>query len=171
MKSFFEYTLLFIISVLVQVLLFNNIELSWWIYPVIFPLFVILLPVEMSTINVMLLAMLQGVAMDFLTAVPGLNTATMLAVGVLRRSLLLLFVGRQAVQDGGVPLCSRIGNKHFLKYVTSVMLLFFVLFYGLEKLNVDSYWVVLIQVLASTMVSVPLIFVLQLLFANRKNGF
>ena len=171
MRTVIEYIFLFLVSVLVQVLLFNNINLSWWIYPVIFPLFVILLPVEMSSMWVMFLAMLQGITMDLLTATPGLNTATMLAVGVLRRPLLLLFVGRQAVQDGGVPMSNRIGTEHFVKYVTALMLLFFGLYLGLEKLNLENYWVVLIQILASTLVSVPLIFVLHLLFSSRKTGF
>lgn len=171
MKSVFEYIVLFLISVLLQVLLFNNIELSWWIYPVIYPLFVILLPVELSSIKVMLLAMVQGVVMDLMTASPGLNTATMLVVGVLRHAMLMLFVGSQAVQDGGVPVHNRIGTAHFLKYVTSMMLLFFVVFFGLESLNIGAYWIVLIQIVASTVVSVPLIFLLHLLLASRKYGF
>lgn len=170
MKSVFEYIMMFIASVFVQVLLFNNIEFSWWVHIVVFPMFVYLLPMEMSTLKVMLLSLLLGLCVDFLSAVPGIYTATMLVVGITRRLLLLLFAGRQMIQDGGVPLCEKIGVPNFLKYVTTAMLCFFFIFFTLDKLSFDNYWVIVIQSFSSTLVSVPLIYVFQLLFATRRIG-
>jgi hypothetical protein len=169
MKTTFEYIVMFITSVLVQVLLFDNIEFSWWIRPVVFPLFVLLLPMEMSNLKVMLCSMFLGLTIDILAGVPGVYTATMLVVGIVRRLLLLLFAGRLSIQDGGVPLSSRIGLPNFMKYVTSAMLCFFLIFFTLDRLSFDDYWVIILQSFASTLLSVPLIYVFQLLFVTRKN--
>ena len=46
----------FVLLVLVQVLILNNLEIGFGIYPMLYPLFILLLPIEMATVTLMFIS-------------------------------------------------------------------------------------------------------------------
>ena len=60
MYRFLEYTLLFVIVVLLQIFLFNNLNLSVYVNPLVYIAFVVMLPMEINRAALLLLGFLLG---------------------------------------------------------------------------------------------------------------
>ena len=66
-----EYTLMFLVLVLLQVFLFDNLNLSPYLYPLVYVGFIILLPVGLHPAWTLLLGFLVGAVTDLLSGTPG----------------------------------------------------------------------------------------------------
>ena len=65
-----EYTLIFLVLVLLQVFLFDNLNLSPYLYPLVYVGFIILLPVGLHPAWTLLLGFLVGAVTDLLSGTP-----------------------------------------------------------------------------------------------------
>jgi len=63
-KSFLTYFFLFVILIVTQLLVFNNIELSGYINPYVYVLFILLLPFDVPRVVLLLSAFLLGLCID-----------------------------------------------------------------------------------------------------------
>ncbi len=170
MQRVIEYTLMFVIVMAAQVFLFDNIELSVYITPLIYIAFIVLLPMELPTITVLSLGLLTGIIADVLTGLPGLNTIATLAAAFCRRTVLILVAGKESVHDGGVPNARRLGNGRYFKYTSIIVLLHGLLFFSFEALTWHYYYLTLLRTLLSSILTVGLIYCCQLLFLMKPSA-
>ena len=170
MHRVLEYTLLFIILVLLQVFLFNRIGISLYVSPLVYVAFIILLPMEIPGALLLARALLTGVTMDFFMATAGINTASTLFMAFCRPAALTLFVGKDEVRDGGVPNVNRIGNKRFIRYAFTLIVLHHLVFFFLEALTWHYFFITLLRVLCSSVLTMLLVYFTQRLFSvNRQS--
>ena len=80
----------FFILLFAQVLIFSNINLSTFINPYIFPLFLLLLPFETPRWLLVILGFGAGLVLDFFLGSIGMHAAVCLALGFFRPSLINL---------------------------------------------------------------------------------
>ena len=113
MKNFFKYTLLFVIVVLLQVLLFNNMNLFGLVNIYIYLIFLISLPVGMSRDLQMVLAFLLGLCVDVFTNTLGMNIFASVLVAFVRNSLLGRLYNRQELEASVSPSIKTIGRPAF----------------------------------------------------------
>ena len=66
-KQILNFTLLFVFLVLLQVLVLNNIQLSGYINPYFYVLFILLLPFETANWLLLILAFALGISIDVLS--------------------------------------------------------------------------------------------------------
>ena len=168
MYRIIQYTLLFLIVTALQVLFFNNLQLNLYVHPFVYLAFVILLPMEIKGYWLLLLAAITGVAMDFFTGMPGVNTAATAAAAFCRPGILRLFVGKDVLSDRGVPNRWKIGSGKFLRYALTMILIHSVVFFALETLSAIGIGFTLLRIAASTLCSLIVIWFVQLLFISRK---
>ena len=104
MHKIAEYGLIFIVSVLLQVFLFDNLTVSPYLYPLVYAGCIILLPANIDRALLLILSFALGLSVDLLSGMAGLNTIAATATGFLRPALFSLTVGKDAAREGFMPL-------------------------------------------------------------------
>ncbi len=106
-----QYALLFLVAALLQIFLFNNLSLSVYLNPLVYVVFIALLPMETTPIRMLLAGLAMGLAMDWTMGAAGVNTIATVFVAFVRIHLLNFVCGKENVHDGGVPSARRLGGK------------------------------------------------------------
>lgn len=157
------YILFFITMVLLQAFLFNNLNLSIYIYPLVYVAFVILLPVETPHAVVLLFGLAAGITMDAASGTAGLHTIASLFSAFCRPLLLRLSVGKEEANEGGIPNPDYLGHMAFLRYSGVFILLHCLVYFSFEALTWSYYYLTLARVVLSTIVTIPLVYLAQML--------
>lgn len=84
---------------LIQIFLFNQLELGWGILPMAYPLVIFLLPVEMEVTLVLIVSVLLGGTIDLFSNTFGLHTSALLVFAYLRPWILRKFAPREEYES------------------------------------------------------------------------
>ncbi|NJM14140.1 MAG: rod shape-determining protein MreD [Bacteroidales bacterium] len=127
----------FILFVLLQVYVFNNIQFSGLINPYFYILFVLLLPFETPKWLLLISSFLLGLSIDFLSHTPGMHAFACVIMAYLRPFVLSVLAPREGYSQGSLPRIGFYGFSWFLKYTLILSLihhlsLFFVELYTLK---------------------------------------
>ena len=74
----------FVILLIVQVMVFDNLRLGSYIHPCVYVLFVLLLPFDTPKWRLLIDAFLIGIAVDIFNGTPGLNAAATVLMAFVR---------------------------------------------------------------------------------------
>ena len=170
MYRILEYTLLFIVVVVLQVFLFDNMRIGFYLNPFIYLAFVILLPVNTKSYIVILLAAFMGIVIDFLTGTAGVSTASTALAAFCRPAVLKLFLGTDEIEEGGIPNIRKIGVAKFIGYSLVIILLHNIVFFALEALSFSEAWFAVIRIAVSTTSTLLVVYFCQLLFIVKRAG-
>jgi len=160
-------TVRFVILILVQVLVFNNMNLGGYLHPYIYVLFLLLLPVNINRSLLLILAFITGITIDYFAGTMGLNAAASVFLAYLRPGTIRLFFGNQEfTSDESVGLAS-VGIFGFFKYSIVLVFMHQLLLFYLEVLSFNHFFFTLTKVLFSTLFSTFIIITALLLFSKR----
>ena len=124
-------------------------------------------PEEMVAVGMVL-----GMTVDFFMGTAGINTIATLFAAFCRPAVLTLLVGKDEVKEGGVPNVNRIGLKRFLRYAGVIVLLHGTVFFVLESLTWSFFYLTLLRIICSSVITLLLVYFCQKLFAvNRQGGY
>lgn len=161
-RIWIKYLLLYLFVVLVQVLILNQLQVSGYLNPYFYMLFILLLPVSTPRYLVLFLAFFTGFTIDFFTDTPGLHAAATTLLGYLRTPVLYLVSGRGS-DIAEYPSLKNNGLRWFLIYsVLLVLVHHFFLFY-MEVFSFTGFFRTLIRAIFSTILSVFVIVLSQFL--------
>jgi rod shape-determining protein MreD len=153
-NSIIRYIVIFIILLLLQVLLFNNIQFSGYVNPYVYIMLIMLLPVEIPSWLLLLICFFTGLSVDFFTATPGMHASATLFSGFLRPYILRLISPRDGYEAGATPSMEIYGFRWFLFYsIVIVLVHHFILFY-LEVFRFKDFFATLLKVLLSSAITV-----------------
>ena len=168
MYRIFEYTVLFVVVVLLQVFLFDNMRIGLFLNPFAYLAFIILLPVEVKGYTLLLLAALTGVAVDFLTGIAGLSTISIVFASFWRPALLKFFLSDDDMDEGGVPNIRKMGVGKFIKYSLLIILLHNTAFFVTEALSFREVLFTATRIAVSTASTLLVVYFCQLLFIVKR---
>lgn len=152
----------FIILVLVQVLVLNNIQFLGFINPYIYILFILSLPIRTNRYLVVALGFVLGIIIDIFSNTLGLHAFATVLIAFLRNPLMNLITSFEENADFE-PSLKTFGLTAYLKYVIVLVLLHhFTLFY-LEIFSFSLFWTTFYRALLSSLVTILLILGIQLL--------
>ncbi|MAJ98019.1 MAG: rod shape-determining protein MreD [Flavobacteriales bacterium] len=161
MKNSLEHILRFISLVLIQIFVLNSIQISGYLYPNVYILFIMLLPAKFPKFLVLCLGLLLGIIIDAFTDSYGTHSSSTVLISYLRPKILSL------VSIKGGEELENISMKH-LKYerffTYSGIICFihhFTLFY-LEAFRVNELFESLWRALMSSILTLILIFIIEL---------
>src|SRR5665647_2692560 len=121
-NSIFRFSLIFILLMLLQVLIFNNIQFSGYINPYIYILFILLLPVEIPSWLLLILSFITGLLMDFFVGSPGMHTFSTVLAGFVRPFVLRAISPRDGYEANSAPSMLTYGFLWFLSYSLVIVL-------------------------------------------------
>ncbi len=167
----------FIIIMLIQLFLLNDIVIKSSIsllgipafIPLVYPLVLLLLPVNTPHWLLMLLGFFTGIVMDYFCNTPGMHAAACVLLCYIRPYLLSLFFQQSVKELGGVvPSLFRMGIASFLFYISVAVLVHHLFFYSLQIWSFKNGLYILFKTLLSGILTILLILLSQLLFAQRE---
>lgn len=149
MPSVLPYILRFVAVLLLQVLLFNNLDFMGYISPYIYLLFFFRLPVSFKTSYSMLLGFLMGLIVDIFSNTMGVHTFACVLVCFVRNSWIsLLFSTLNAQQDEVSAI--RVGWLDYVKYIVGLVLLHHSVLYMLEAFTFFAFGYTLLRIVLNT---------------------
>ena len=150
-----------------QVMFFNNLSFGLFVTPLVYIIFVLLLPMNTPGIATLAAALVSGIIADLSMGTAGINTIAMLAVGYLRLPVLNAIVGGEETKTTNAPNSLNLGAKRFLRYCMVMVLLQCLLFFGLESLTWGYLHFTALRIVLSAIATVFFLYLLQLLFSFR----
>jgi rod shape-determining protein MreD len=156
-NSILRYFIIFIILILLQVLVFNNIQFSGYINPYVYIILILLLPVEIPAGILILISFFTGLTIDFFASTPGMHAGATVLAGFVRPYVLRFISPRDGYEAGATPSMVTYGFRWFLFYSLLIVLIHhFALFY-LEVFRFADFFRTLLRVILSSAFTVTFI--------------
>lgn len=160
MGRLIKYSIMFVVLVLAQVLVLNQVQLSGYINPFIYVLFILLLPVSTPRYLLLILAFFIGIAVDIFSNSLGVHAAATVFIAYLRPYIIRLISNREEDRNEYPGL--RQNKFSWFLYYTSIMVFshHFVLFY-LEYFTFSHFFATFLKILLSSVFSIFVIVLSQ----------
>lgn len=167
-KGIIRYMGLFIILIALQLLIFNNIQLSGFINPYVYVLFILLLPYETPGWLLLTLGFFTGLVIDTFMNTFGMHTSATLFMAFMRPFVLSMLTDREDIDKKGNPSMAINGLGWFLRYsIILVLAHHFVLFF-IESFTFVNFFSTLWRIILSTIVTSLFIAISQLLAPQKR---
>lgn len=161
------YLGLFAAVALLQVFLFDNLTISIYLNPLVYIVFIALLPLDTPPAAVLGAGLALGVTMDFAMGAAGINTIATLLIAFLRATLAGMICGRDNVREGGIPSSARLGERKLITYLVALTLVHHAVFFSLEALSWTHALHTLLRIVVSTAVSAGFIWIIARIFTAK----
>ena len=159
-KLLLKYSFMFIVLVVIQVLLLNHIQLSGFINPNMYVLFILLLPVSSPGYLILILAFFIGLAIDIFSNSPGLHAASTVFMALFRNPVIKRLSGSEETRND-YPGLHQNGFRWFLLYALIMVLTHHTFLFLLEMFTFSDFFSTLIRSLLSSVFSVFIIVLSQ----------
>ena len=167
----------FIVIMMVQLFILNDIVIKYSItlmgipvfIPLIYPLILLLLPVNTPHWLTMLLGFMVGITMDLFSNTPGVHASACVVLGYVRPYLLNLFFQQNIKELGDtVPTLFRMGFRSFLLYILFALVIHHCYYYIIQIWSFKNILLIVHKTILSTLLSIILIILSQLIFAKKE---
>ena len=159
----------FILLIMLQVYVLNTIpHLHQFITPYVYYLFLLWLPFSISRIGLLITGFITGMALDFFTMTPGLHAAACVLVAYARPFVINILTPKETSEfNYREPSPKSLGWTPYFVYIFVLTLLHHGYLTLLEWLSFGTFLSFLIKIVATTAISILLIFTIELLFPRR----
>jgi rod shape-determining protein MreD len=156
-----RFGLLFILLILLQVLLFNNIQFSGYVNPYVYIMFILLLPIEIPAWLLLIISFFTGLIIDLFAGTPGMHTSATVLAGFVRPFILRIISPRDGYEPGADPSILIYGFKWFLIYTSIIVIIHHTALFYLEVFRFTDFFRTLLRVLLSSLFSITFIVLLE----------
>ena len=150
----------FVLLVLVQVLVLNNIQFFGYINPYIYILFILSLPFQTPRWLALLLAFVLGLTIDAFSNTMGMHAFAAVMVAFLRNGIIKLFT---AIEEGNNPTPSfhTFGVSAYIKYVVTLVIIHHATLFFLEAFTFANFWIMSLKIILSSILTIMMILGIQ----------
>ena len=134
-----RYIITFVILVLVQVLLMNNIQLGGYLNPYIYVLFLLSLPFETPRWGLLVLGFLLGLTIDLFSHTVGMHTSACVFLAFLRPMVLRFLEPRDGYEPETYPSVRDYGLNWYFKYSSILILAHHLFLFYIEVFKLDNF--------------------------------
>lgn len=147
-NSIIRSLIYFVVFVLLQVLVLNNIHFLRVVTPFLYVYFIIKLPVGISRMQILILSFVTGLIIDAFSNTPGMHAAACTFAGFVRDPLITRFFGKD-FPEGIFPSFRAFGYGGFFKYVFFLVIIHHTVLFLVESVTLLDPLFFLIRVLGS----------------------
>ena len=158
----------FVVLLIVQVMVFDNLRLGSYVHPCIYVLFVLLLPFDTPKWRLLIDAFLIGIAVDIFNGTPGLNAAATVLMAFVRPFIIGITSRKSDIEDKDAPTITEMGLQWFAVYALMLILLHNLVLFWLEAFSIRLFGLVLAETVLSSLVSLLLIIIIIYIFKPVK---
>ena len=157
----------FIVVVIFQILVMDNVMINGYIVPYVYLLFILLMPFETPRWIVLLAAFMLGLGIDLFEHTLGMHTAATVLIAFVRPYILNLLAPRDGYEPDTFPRVHYYGFQWFMKYTLLIVFLHHMVLFYLEVFQLQNFLSTLLRVILSSALSASTI-VLSQYFVFRK---
>ena len=152
----------FIVLILIQVLVMNNIQFLGFINPYIYVLFIISLPVKTPHWLSLVLAFILGITVDIFTNTLGLHAFACVLIAFLRNPLIKIFAPNED-NINFTPSFNTFRTADYMKYVFILVLVHHFTLYYMEIFSFANFWITAYRASISSLITISIILGVRLL--------
>lgn len=162
MKNSLSNIILFFSFLITQVLLSNFINFGPLVYIAVYPLFILTLPTNTSTISMMLWSFAMGLGVDYFTdSIIGLNAAAAVFLAFVQPLLFKAVCRKGELENQIRPGLTELGLPRFLAFIVIGLTLHHVAIILLENFGITFYFHSFIRILLSLFINTILILLIE----------
>ena len=168
MNDILKHTIRFFILASIQILVLNNVQISGYINPFVYILFIMLLPPKMPKAIVLILAFIMGFTIDVFSDSYGIHSSATVLLAFLRPKVLALVSvkGGEDLEEIGIK---QLKINRFFTYSGILCLIHhFTLFY-IEAFRLNEFFDTFLRALYSSFISILMILMIESLRSNQKS--
>jgi len=154
--------------VLVQVFIFNKINIGGFANPMIYPLFIILLPFETNKNFSLFIAFMLGLSIDLFTGSIGLHTSATVFMAFIRPLAYSLISSNKVFESGIKPGINDLGLMWFISYTSALIFAHHIFFFLIEIFTFDEILHTFTKIVLSSLLSIFSIIVIDVVFKPQK---
>ena len=165
-NPFFKYSLYFVLYILIQVLILNNVLFFTFINPYLYILFIITLPSSVTRDVTLLIAFLMGFIIDMFSGTPGFNAFATVLIAYIKPFFQKTF-GPREEHELLIPSFKTYGIGMFLQYAGYLVLIHHFMFFLIEAGSISNFGSILIKTLCSSIFTMLLIISMEIFKFRR----
>jgi len=158
----------FVILVLLQVLVLNQINFFGYLDPYLYVLFILLLPFEVPGWILLLSSFFLGLSIDMFAGTSGIHTAASVFAAFARPGLIRFLESSKEIDPGMEPGITNMGLGWFFIYSISVIFLHHLVLFYLEVFKFSGFFITFYRVLINTLFTFTFVLLTQLIFHSGK---
>ena len=163
-----KYILYFIVLLLVQTLILDQISVSVYVNAFVYILFIMMLPIETNKYLVLLLGLLMGLGVDLFDSTLGLHASGGVLVAFVRTFALDIYSPHDGYEANKQLSVRNYGYLWFIKYALTLIIVHHLWIFFFENLSFANIFFTLAKVVVSSVTSFVVILLLHLLLMSRK---
>ncbi len=158
----------FVVLIVLQVLIINNINIgAWGITPFFFILFILLLPFNTPNWVLIVTAFLLGIVVDVFSDTLGLNASAAVMMAFARPLVLNAISLRETYDTAMYPKVHYFGLEWFLKYSLSLTFIHQLMYYLVDAWSFSAIFIVLMKAILGTLITTIFIVLSQFLIFRK----
>jgi cell shape-determining protein MreD len=151
----------FLVVILIQVLILNNIMLHGYLNPYFYIIFILLLPFETPRWLLLLAGFALGISVDLFTSTLGMHTAATVFIAFLRPWVLSIFSPRDGYEPETLPTVHFYGITWFVSYALVLTFLHHLVLFYIEVFHFQEFFSTFLRVFLSTLLTASTIILSQ----------
>jgi rod shape-determining protein MreD len=160
----------FVGLIAVQVIVLNNVQLSGYINPFLYVLFILTLPVKFPRSAVLALAFVTGLVIDMFTDTAGMHAAATVLMAYVRPAVLRFYAPRDGYDAEAVPDIAHFGFQWFLVYTATLIFIHHLALFFIEVFRLSGFISTMSRVLLSSVATLALVLITQFLFRKSASS-
>ncbi|MCR4659110.1 MAG: rod shape-determining protein MreD [Bacteroidales bacterium] len=158
----------FILLMLLQIVVFNNISLWGYILPMVYVLFILMLPTGTPRIPMLLIAFATGLVADIFNNMMGFHACACLVVAMCRILFGNRIITRNESAEIDTPSIFSAAPQYFVGYLMLMLSIFYFVLFSIEMFDFRGFWQVLLATILSTIATTAIAVLYQLAFISAK---
>jgi rod shape-determining protein MreD len=160
-NSILRFSVIFILLILLQVLVLNNIQFSGFVNPYVYIMIILLLPSVTPSWLVLIISFLVGLIIDLFSGSPGMHASATLLAGFSRPFVLRLISPRDGYESGSDLSMAAYGFRWFFIYAATIVLIHHTTLFFLEVFRFTDFFRTILRILLSSLFTVGFILLIE----------
>ncbi|HOP03828.1 MAG TPA: rod shape-determining protein MreD [Tenuifilaceae bacterium] len=163
-----KYIGYFVLLIVLQVFVLNNVQYSGYINPMIYLLFILILPFEIKGLFLLVVAFLTGLTVDLFMNTLGMHTSATVVMAFTRPYVISFLSRRTDLDFKGKVIMGVTGVQWYVKYTIILVFVHHIFLFYFELFSFNHFFLTLLRVLLSTFFSSIVILTAQYFTVKKK---
>ena len=167
-NDFLKYSWQFLLLCLLQVLIFNNLNLGGFLNPFPYVYLILVLPISIGRIPLLFIGFALGLVIDVFSNTGGIHAAATTLVAFYRPLYLKARSPREGYESTALPHLKTFGFAWFIPYAMLIVILHHTVLFYLEIFRFVEFFHTLLKVVLSSGLTLFFVFLAEILFVSNK---
>ena len=158
----------FVLLMALQLLVLNYVYLGGYVMPMLYVLFILMLPTDTPRILMLLIAFGTGLLVDVMNNMLGFHALACTVVAMLRILFADRILTRGEPTTVSTPSIYSVSPQYFVSYLLILLAIFYLIFFTVELFGFRNFGTVLLTTILSTLVTALLAVLYQFIFLKKE---